>query len=153
MSLHERIEDELRAAMKARDRVAIDALRMLKTALTNRAVADGGTPTSRLDDETTQAVVATEVKRRREAATAFRDGGREESAAKEDAEAALYAEYLPAQLDDDALRALVSTVAARLGATGPRDAGGVIREVLAAAAGGADGGRVAALVREVLSEA
>ena len=152
MSLHERIEDDLRAAMKARDRAALDALRMLKTALTNRAIADGGTPTTRLDDETAMAVVATEVKRRREAATAFRDGGREESALKEEAEAALYAVYLPAQLDDDALRAMVTAVAERLGATGPRDAGGVIREVLAEAAGGADGGRVAAMVREVLSE-
>ena len=151
MSLHDRIEDDLRAAMKARDRATLDALRMLKSALTNRAVSDGGTPTSRLDDETVTAVVATEVKRRREAATAFRDGGREESALKEEAEAEVYAAYLPTQLDDDALRALVAAAADRLGATGPRDAGGVIREVLAQAAGGADGGRVAAMVREVLS--
>jgi uncharacterized protein YqeY len=152
MSLHQRIEDDLRAAMKARDRVALDALRMLKTSLTNRAVADGGTPTSRLDDETVMAVVATETKRRREATVAFRDAGREESARKEEAEAEVYAAYLPAQLDDEALRALVAATAQRLGATGPRDAGGVIREVLAQAAGGADGGRVAAMVREVLSE-
>jgi uncharacterized protein len=151
MSLHERVEEDLRAAMKARDRATLDALRMLKTSLTNRAVADGGTPTTRLDDDTVMAVVATEVKRRREAATAFRDGGREESAAKEEAEAEVYAAYLPAQLDDEALRAMVAATAARLGATGPRDAGGVIREVLAQAAGGADGGRVAAMVREVLS--
>jgi len=151
MSLHERIEDDLRAAMKARDRVALDALRMLKTSLTNRAVADGGTPTSRLDDGTVTAVVATEVKRRREAATAFRGGGREESALKEEAEAEVYAAYLPEQLGDEPLRAMVAAVAERLGATGPRDAGGVIREVLAEAAGGADGGRVAAMVREVLS--
>jgi len=151
MSLHDRIEDDLRAAMKVRDRATMDALRMLKSALTNRAVADGGTPTSRLDDETVMAAVATEVKRRREAATAFRDGGREESALKEEAEAAVYAAYLPAQMDDAALRALVAAAAQRLGATGPRDAGGVIREVLAEASGGADGGRVAAMVREVLS--
>ena len=151
MSLHDRIEDDLRAAMKVRDRATMDALRMLKSALTNRAVADGGTPTSRLDDETVMAAVTTEVKRRREAATAFRDGGREESALKEEAEAAVYAAYLPAQMDDAALRALVAAAAQRLGATGPRDAGGVIREVLAEASGGADGGRVAAMVREVLS--
>ena len=151
MSLHDRIEDDLRAAMKVRDRATMDALRMLKSALTNRAVADGGTPTSRLDDGTVMAAVATEVKRRREAATAFRDGGREESALQEEAEAAVYAAYLPAQMDDAALRALVAAAATRLGATGPRDAGGVIREVLAEASGGADGGRVAAMVREVLS--
>ena len=151
MSLHDRIDDDLRAAMKVRDRATMDALRMLKSALTNRAVADGGTQTSRLDDETVMAAVATEVKRRREAATAFRDGGREESALQEEAEAAVYAAYLPAQMDDAALRALVAAAATRLCATGPRDAGGVIREVLAEASGGADGGRVAAMVREVLS--
>jgi len=151
MSLHERITDDLRAAMKSRDRATLDALRMLKSALTNRAVADGGTPASMLDDETVTAVLATEVKRRREAATAFRDGGREESALKEEAEAEVYAVYLPAQLGDDELRALVTAAAERLGASGPRDAGGVIREVLTETAGGADGGRVAAMVREVLS--
>jgi uncharacterized protein YqeY len=151
MDLHARIEDDLRAAMKSRDRLALDALRMLKTSLTNRAVADGGTPTTRLEDATVMAVVATEVKRRREAATAFRDGGREESALKEEAEAEVYAAYLPAQLSDDELRALVAATAERLGASGPRDAGGVIKEVLAAAAGGADGGRVATMVRAVLT--
>jgi uncharacterized protein YqeY len=152
MDLHQRIEDDLRTAMKARDRAAMDALRMLKTSLTNRAVADGGTPTTRLDDRTVTAVIATEVKRRREAATAFRDGGREESALKEEAEAEVYAVYLPAQLDDEALRTLVLATVERLGATTPRDTGEVIREVLAAADGGVDGGRVAGMVREVLSE-
>ena len=151
MSLHDRIEDDLRAAMKVRGRASMEALRVLKSALPNPAVADGDTPTPRLDDETVMAAVATEVKRRREAATAFRDGGREESALQEEAEAAVYAAYLPAQMDDAALRALVAAAATRLGATGPRDAGGVIREVLAEASGGADGGRVAAMVREVLS--
>ena len=151
MSRHDRIEDDLRTAMKQRDRATLDALRMLKSSLTNRAVADGGTPTSRLDDATVMAVVTTEVKRRREAATAFRDGDREESALKEETEAAVYAAYLPTQLDDDALRTIVVATAERLSATGPRDAGNVIREVLAEAAGSADGGRVAAMVREVLS--
>jgi uncharacterized protein YqeY len=151
MSLHERIEQDLRAAMKSRDRATLDALRMLKASLTNRAVSDGGTPTTALDDGTVAAVVATEVKRRREAATAFRDGGREESALKEEAEASVYAAYLPAQLDDATLRSVVVATVERLGASGPRDSGGVIREVLAATAGGADGGRIAALVREVLS--
>lgn len=151
MSLHDRIEDDLRTAMKQRDRATLDALRLLKSSLTNRAVADGGTPTSRLDDATVMAVVTTEVKRRREAATAFRDGDREDSALKEEAEAAVYAAYLPTQLDDEALRTIVVATAERLGASGPRDAGNVIREVLAEAAGSADGGRVAAMVREVLS--
>jgi uncharacterized protein YqeY len=151
MSLHDRIDADLTAAMKRRDRATLDALRMLRASLTNRAVADGTPPNTRLSDEVVQAVLATEVKRRREAATAFRDGGREESALKEEAEAEVYAVYLPVQLDDTELRAMVDATIARLGASGPRDAGDVIREVLAEAAGRVDGGRVATLVREQLS--
>jgi uncharacterized protein len=153
MSLHDRIDADLTAAMKARDRATLDALRMLRAALTNRAVADGTPPNTRLDDEVVMAVLATEVKRRREASTAFRDGGREESAAKEDAEAEVYAAYLPAQLSDDEVTAMVDATIARLGATGPRDAGQVIREVLAEAGGTVDGGRVATRVRERLADA
>jgi uncharacterized protein YqeY len=151
MSLHDRIDADLTAAMKQRDRATLDALRMLRAALTNRAVADGTPPNTRLSDEVVMAVLATEVKRRREAATAFRDGGREESATKEEAEAEVYAGYLPAQLDDEELRAMVDATIGRLGASGPRDAGNVIREVLAEAAGRVDGGRVATLVREQLA--
>jgi uncharacterized protein len=152
MTLHDRIDSAQRDAMKARDRDRLDALRLLRASLTNRAVSDGLTPDTRLSDETVLAVVASEVKRRREAAQAFRDGGREEQARREDAEAAVYAEYLPVQLDEDALRAVVVATVARLGASGPRDAGPVIREVLAETAGSADGGRVATLVREVLGD-
>jgi uncharacterized protein YqeY len=151
MNLHDRIDADLTDAMKQRDRAKLDALRMLRAALTNRAVADGSPPNTRLSDEVVMAVLATEVKRRREAATAFRDGGREESARKEEAEAEVYAVYLPVQLDDDELRAMVDATIARLGASGPRDAGNVIREVLAEAAGRVDGGRVATLVREQLA--
>ena len=152
MTLHDRIDADTTDAMRARDRDRLDALRLLRAALTNRAVADGQPPTARLDDAAVMAVIASEVKRRREAAQAFRDGGREESAAKEEAEAEVYAAYLPAQLGDDELREVVAATVARLGASGPRDAGPVIREVLAATAGQADGGRVAALVRDVLAE-
>lgn len=153
MTLHDRIDADTTEAMRARDRARLDALRLLRAALTNRAVADGLPPTARLDDATVLAVIGSEVKRRREAAVAFRDGGRDASAAQEDAEAEVYAAYLPVQLDDAALRAVVEATVARLGATGPRDAGPVIREVLAATTGRADGGRVAALVRDVLAEA
>ncbi|MEY3072165.1 MAG: hypothetical protein RLZZ353_361 [Actinomycetota bacterium] len=153
MTLHDRIDADTTDAMRARDRGRLDALRLLRAALTNRLVADGVPPTARLDDAAVMAVVASEVKRRREAAQAFRDGGREESAAKEEAEAEVYAAYLPAQLDDAELRDVVAATVARLGATGPRDAGPVIREVLAETAGRADGGRVATLVRDALAGA
>lgn len=153
MTLHDRIDADLTAAMKARDRATLDALRMLRAALTNRAVADGTPPNTRLGDDVVMAVLATEVKRRREAAAAFRDGGREESAAKEDAEAEVYAVYLPAQLGDAEVTAMVDAAIARLGASGPRDAGQVIKEVLAEAGGTVDGGRVATTVRERLAGA
>jgi len=125
---------------------------MLRAALTNRAVSDGSTPDTRLSDDVVMAVVASEMKRRREAAVAFRSGDREEQALKEEAEAEVYAAYLPAQMSEDELRAAVVAAVARLGATGPRDAGPVIRTVLEETAGSADGGRVAALVREVLEQ-
>jgi uncharacterized protein YqeY len=153
VTLHDRIDADTTDAMRARDRGRLDALRLLRAALTNRLVADGVPPTARLDDAAVMAVVASEVKRRREAAQAFRDGGREESAAKEEAEAEVYAAYLPAQLDDAELRDVVAATVARLGATGARDAGPVIREVLAETAGRADGGRVATLVRDALAGA
>lgn len=153
MTLHDRIDADTTEAMRARDRVRLDALRLLRAALTNRAVADGMPPTTRLDDAAVMAVIASEVKRRREAAQAFRDGGRDASAAQEEVEAEVYAAYLPTQLEDAELRDVVAATVARLGATGPRDAGPVIREVLAETAGRADGGRVAAIVRDVLAEA
>ena len=151
MSLHERLEADLRASMKARDRARTSALRLAVAALKNRAVADGVGPQGRLDDEVVQQVLAAELKRRREAASAYRDAGRDESAAAEEAEAALYAAYLPEPLDEDRLRALVDEVVAEQDAAGPSSMGPVIKAVLARAEGRADGSRVSALVRERLT--
>ncbi len=151
MSLHDRIEDDLRAAMKARDRARTSALRMVVAALKNRAVADGLGPQGRLDDTVVQQVLTTEVKRRKEAASSFEAGGRAESAASELAEAELYAAYLPAQLDDDELSAIIDEVVAELGAEGPQAMGQVMKPVMARVAGRADGARVSALVRSRLA--
>lgn len=147
MQLHERIEADLRAAMKARDRAATSALRMVVAALKNRAIADGLGPGGRLDDEVVQKVLATEVKRRREAADAYREAGRDEQAAAEAAEAQLYAAYLPAQLDDAELTAIIDEVIAEVGAEGPRQLGAVMKATMARVAGRADGGRVSALAK------
>lgn len=151
MTLHDRIDADLRAAMKARDKARISALRMVVAALKNRATADGLSPQGRLDDEVVQQVLATELKRRKEAAAAFRDGGREESAAKEEAEAAIYASYLPAQLDDDELVTLVDEAVAEVGAEGPQQMGPVMRTAMAKVQGRADGARVSALVKQRLT--
>lgn len=150
MSLHDRIEDDLHAAMKARDKQRTSALRMVVAALKNRAVEEGLSPQGRLDDAIVQQVLTTEVKRRKEAASSFEAGGRSESAAAERAEAELYATYLPSQLDDEELEAIVAAVVERLGADGPQAMGQVMKATMAEVAGRADGARVSALVKQRL---
>ena len=150
-TLHDRIEADLRTSMKARDKARTSALRLAVAALKNTAVAEGLGPQGRLSDETVQRVLTTEVKRRREAAAAFADAGREESAASETAEAAVYEAYLPAQLDDDELAAIVDEAVAETGAEGPQAMGQVMKAAMAKVRGRADGSRVSALVKARLS--
>jgi uncharacterized protein YqeY len=151
VSLYDTIETDLRAAMKARDKARTSALRMAIAALKNRAVAEGMGPQGRLDDEVVQQVLAAETKRRREAATAFRDAGRTESADAEDAEAEVYAAYLPQQLGDDELAGIVDETIADLGAEGPQQMGQVMKAVMPKVQGRADGSRVSAMVKQRLS--
>jgi uncharacterized protein len=151
MSLHDRIETDLRTAMKERDKARTSALRMVVAALKNRATADGLSPQGRLDDEVVQKVLATEVKRRKEAAAAFRDAGRAEQAEAEQAEAAIYEAYLPEQLSDDELAAIVDAAITEVGAEGPKQMGQVMKVAMAQVRGRADGSRVSALVKTRLS--
>ncbi|TVR26871.1 MAG: GatB/YqeY domain-containing protein [Nitriliruptor sp.] len=137
--------------MKARDRERTSALRMVVAALKNRAVAEGLGPQGRLDDAVVQQVLTTEVKRRKEAASSFEAGGRTDSAASELAEAELYTAYLPAQLDDAELSAIVDEVIEELGADGPQAMGQVMKATMAKVAGRADGARVSALVKARLT--
>jgi uncharacterized protein len=150
MSLHDQIEADLRTAMKARDKAATSALRMVVAALKNRATADGLSPQGRLDDEVVQKVLTTEVKRRKEAASAYQDAGREESATSELAEAAIYEAYLPQQLGDDELTAVVDEAIAETGASDQRQMGAVMKAAMARVQGRADGNRVSAIVRQRL---
>lgn len=150
MDLHERIESDLHAAMKARDKARTSALRMAVAALKNRAIADGAGPQGRLPDAAVEQVLSTEVKRRREAATAFREAGREEQAASEEAEAEIYAHYLPEQLDDDAIAGVVDEVIAELDAQGPKQLGAVMKASMARLAGRADGSRVSSIAKQRL---
>jgi uncharacterized protein len=150
VSLHDTIEADLREAMKARDKARTSALRMVVAALRNRAVADGLGPQGRLDDEVVQKVLASEVKRRKEAADAYRDAGRAEQAASEEAEAVVYEAYLPEQLSNEELTALVDSAIAEVGADGPRQMGEVMKLAMARVQGRADGARVSALVKQRL---
>jgi uncharacterized protein len=148
--LKDRLRADLTASMKARDGLRSSTLRMLLTSITNAEVA--GKEQRRLTDEDVVGVLSTEAKRRREAATAFEDAGRSDSAEKERAEAGIIAEYLPQQLDDAEISALVSATIDSLGAgdEGMRAMGKVMGALQPQVKGRADGGAVAAEVRRQL---
>lgn len=151
MSLQDRIQADLTDAMRARDRERTSALRMAVAALREKAVAEGKSPRGDLADETVQRVLTREARRRREAAGSFRDAGRDEQAAGEEAEAAIYEAYLPAQLSDEEVLAVVDRVVAEAGASGMGDMGQVMKATMAEVEGRADGSRVSALVRQRLA--
>ena len=146
--LKERLRTDLTAAMKARDELTTATLRMVLAAVTAEEVS--GKAARELTDEEVQGVLRRESKKRREAAEAFAGAGRAEQADRERAEEGVLAAYLPAQLADAELAALVADVVARTGATGMSDMGRVMGAVQGAVAGRAEGGRVAAEVRRRL---
>jgi uncharacterized protein YqeY len=150
-SLAERLRTDLNAAMKARDTLRTGTLRMALTAVHEQEVA-GDAARTLSDDEVLQ-VLTRETKKRREAAAAFDSGGRAELAAKERAEGDVLAEYLPVQLSDEDLDALVARMLEEQGLSGKSAMGAAMKAVnaaLAAGAGSAEGGRVAASVRRQL---
>ncbi|MEA2272560.1 MAG: uncharacterized protein QOI98_1268 [Solirubrobacteraceae bacterium] len=141
-SLVDRVKDDLTTAMKARERERVGALRMVLSEL-QKAAKEGS------DDEVT--VLRRERKRRREAAHAFREGGRDELADQEESEAAIIEGYLPAELSDEELRTIVADAVRESGAESPSDMGKVMPVAMAAAGGRADGKRVSQLVKEALT--
>ena len=149
-ALKDRLRTDLTASMKARDEIRSSTLRMVLTAITNAEVA--GKEARELTDEDVLTVLASEAKKRREAATAFADGGRAEMAAKEEAEAAVIADYLPEPLSDAEVVAIVSAAIEQTGAAGEgmRAMGKVMGVVQPQVKGRADGSAVAAEVRRQL---
>jgi len=148
-ALKDRIRADLTTSMKDRDEVRTRTLRMVLTEISKEEVS--GTSSRELDDAEIQRLLTREAKRRREAAEAFRDAGRTGQAAAEQAEGAVLAEYLPAQLDDAELTSLVAGAIAEIGASGPSDMGPVMKAVTPKVAGRAEGGRVATEVRRQLA--
>ena len=140
---------DLHTSMRARDQVRSATLRMALTAVTNEEVS--GTTARELTDDEVLKVLAKEAKKRREAATAYIEGKRPELAAKEEAELAFLEAYLPAQLSDTELEALVAQAITETGASGMPQMGMVMKAASALVAGRADGGRVAAIVRSALA--
>ncbi len=143
-----RLRADLTSAMKSRDELRTATLRMVLAAVSAEEVA--GKQARELSDDEVLGVLRREAKRRREAAEAFAAAGRGEQAGRERAEGEVVAGYLPAQLDDADLAALVADVITRTGAGGMKDMGRVMGAANAAVAGRAEGGRVAAEVRRQL---
>ena len=141
MTLADRVKQDLTTAMKAGERDRVGALRLVLSEL-QKAEKEGSS------DEV--AVLRRERKRRQESAAAFRDGGRPELAQAEEAEAEVIAAYLPAELSDDELRAIVADAVAETGASTPKDMGQVMKAAMPRVAGRADGKRVSALAQEAL---
>ena len=146
--LKEQLRADLTTAMKSRDELRTATLRMVLAAVSAEEVA--GKEARELSDDEVQAVLRREAKKRREAAEAFAAAGRTEQADRERAEGDVVAAYLPAQLEDADLAALVADVITRTGASGMRDMGRVMGAVQGEVAGRAEGGRVAAEVRRQL---
>ena len=147
--LKERLRADLTDAMRSRDQVRLRTLRMALTSITNEEVA-GASARDLTDDEVVR-VLTREARKRREAAEAFSAAGRSEQAAAERAEGEVLAGYLPAQLSDDELAALIDAAIAETGASGLPGLGQVMKTVTPRVAGRADGARVAAEVRRRLS--
>jgi uncharacterized protein YqeY len=141
MELAERVRQDVTAAMKAGEKERVAALRLVLSEL-QKAAKEGS------DDEL--AVLRRERKRRLESAAAFREGGREQLAEGEEAEARVIEGYLPAELSDDELREIVAAAAAETGAASPKDMGQLMKAAMARVDGRADGRRVSALAQEAL---
>ncbi len=148
-TLKAQLQHDLHDAIKARDKVRTGTLRMTLTSITNAEVA--GDEARELTDDEVLKVVAKEAKKRKESSSAYTDAGRPELAAVEEAELVVLEGYLPAQLGDDELQVIVTRAVEATGATGMPQLGMVMKAAQAEVAGRADGGRVAAVVKQVLS--
>ena len=147
MSLRDRIQSDVATAMRSGDALRRDVLRMTQSAAYNVEKREQRT----LSEEEYAAVLAKEVKTRRESVDAFRKGGREDLVAKEEAEIAILAEYLPQQLSDDEIQALVDEALDATGASSARDMGKVMGWLSPKTRGRADGKRVSELVARALA--
>lgn len=148
MALEDRVDKDLVTALKGQDRTTLSTLRLLKAAAKNAQVAKRAP----LSDEEYVEVIRRQVKLRREAAAEYDKAGRGESAAQERAELGVLERYLPAQMDDEAIRDVVQSAIAETEASGPGDLGKVMRVAMPRLRGQADGSRVNAIARQALEQ-
>jgi uncharacterized protein YqeY len=150
MSIKEQLKKDLTEAIRGRDEIASGTIRMVLTAITNEEVA--GKEARVLSDDEVITVLSREGKKRREAAEAFENAGRTDKAELEKSEGEVIAKYLPAQLSEADIAAIIAEAIASTGAAGPADMGKVMGAVKPKIAGKADGGVVSALVKAALNK-
>ena len=146
MGLKEKIDEDIKSAMRAKEELKLSALRMVKAAIGNAEIAKKKS----FIDEDVFAILQTAVKQRKDSAEQFRAGNRPELAEKETAEIKILEAYLPTQLGEQELRELVAKAVSETGAVGAKDTGKVMGKLMPLVKGKADGGLVNRLVREIL---
>ena len=149
MSLKEKLQNDLTAAMRARDEIKSSTIRMILTSIKNEEVS--GREARDLSDAEVITVLSREAKKRREAAEAFDQAGAKDRADQERAEGEIIAEYLPAQLSESEIKELIAAAIAETGANSPAQMGLVMKSLQPKTAGKADGGLVSSLVKAALA--
>ena len=147
MTLKDRLNDAMKAAMKARDTLRLSAVRMVLAAIKNREIDTR----TELDDQAVTDVISTLAKQRRESIRMFRDGNRFELAEKEESELSVLLEFLPTQLNPDEIDSLISQIILDIEAHGVKDMGRVMKAVTPLTTGKADGKVVSDAVRRLLA--
>jgi hypothetical protein len=143
----DRIQSDVKDALKAKDKDRLGTLRMLLNEIKNEKIRSG----EEVDDDTFVSLVRKAIKQRKDSAEQYRAGGREELAAKEDQEAEILSEYMPEQVGEDEIRAAVEAFVAAEGLSGPQAIGPVMKAMLARFGGNADGKTINQVARQVLS--
>ncbi len=138
----------MKAALKAGEKERLSTLRMLLTEIKNERIRRGG----EVDEAGFVSLVRKAIKQREEAAVQYRNGHREELAAKEEAEGKILAAYLPAQVDEGQIRAAIAELVASRGLSGPAAIGPIMKELLARFGSSADGATINRIAREVLAK-
>jgi uncharacterized protein YqeY len=147
-SLAERLEEDMKTAMRAGDKLTLGVVRRARSAIKNAEIANKGP----IDDAAAEKVLRTLVKQHKESIEGFRAGGRPERIADEEAEMAVLENYLPQQLGADAIEPVVRELAEELGASSPKDMGTLMKAVMAKLGGAADGSVVSGVVKQVIAE-
>jgi uncharacterized protein YqeY len=145
----EKLKEDMKSAMKAGEKERLSTIRMLISDVKNAQIQKGGVGTE-LQENDYIAILKTNLKKRLDAAQSYRDGGREEQAEKEEAEAKIIQEYLPKALGEDELEKAVDKAIAESGATSMREMGAVMKIIMSEHAGAVDGKKVQQLVQKKL---